>query len=140
MSKPAQTIEGSLRYVRMIYGALLFSIVLYIVVAEQVGDHASHDAQAVLLGLAAVSLLTTAVAVMVRIKLVQPAAEILQTQPNDSAAMGRWRSGIIASFVLAESIALCGCGVRFFGGTLLQASPFYAVAIALMLLWWPRRP
>jgi hypothetical protein len=135
-----QSIEGSLRFVRVIYGALLFSIVLYIVVAEQVGGHALRDAHAVLLGLAAVSLPTTVVAVMVRIKLVQPAAEILQTQPSDSAALNRWRTGTIASFVFAESIALCGFAVRFFGGTLLQASPFYAAAIALMLLWWPRRP
>jgi hypothetical protein len=140
MSIPVQSIEGSLRNVRMVYGALLFSIVLYIVAAEMVGDRVPHDIHVTWLAFLACCCPLIVVAIMVRAKMVKPAAEILQAQPNDSAALGRWRTGITTSLVLTEAIALCGLAARFLGGTLLQATPFYAVAIALMLLWWPRRP
>jgi F0F1-type ATP synthase membrane subunit c/vacuolar-type H+-ATPase subunit K len=104
------------------------------------GERALWHVRDLRLGLMGASFLVVVVAIIVRIKMVRLAAETLQTQPNDSAALVRWRTGIIASFVLAETIMLFGFALRFFGGTLLQVTPFYAVAIALMLLWWPRLP
>lgn len=140
MSMPVLTMEGSIRFARILHGVMLFSMCLYIIAAEMFGDRMPRDIHVFQWGFMTVSFLLVVVAVLVRVKLVQPTAQILQTQPNDSATMGRWRSGILTSFVLAEAVMLFGFALRFLGGTLLQATPFYAVAIALMLLWWPRRP
>jgi hypothetical protein len=87
------------------------------------------------------SLMVIAVAVFFRLKTLQPAAETLQTIPDDRAAASRWRFGNILSFVLAESLLLFGFELRFLGGTTSwQSVPFYVVGIALMLVWRPRRP
>ena len=81
-----------------------------------------------------------AIALFLRIKMVQPGAVILQEKPDDQTALARWRAGNILSFVLAETVVLFGFALRFIGGTTWQSLPFYIVGIALMLVWWPHRP
>jgi len=53
--------------------------------------------------LAAVMIL---IAVIVRQKTVRPALEKLRLEPDDLAALQRWRSGSLVSLILSESVAL----------------------------------
>jgi hypothetical protein len=85
-------------------------------------------------------LMIVGIALLFRIKMLQPAIENLQEKADDQIALARWRAGNILSFVLAESIVLFGFALRFLGGTITQSLPFYIVGVALMLVWWPRRP
>jgi hypothetical protein len=85
-------------------------------------------------------LVVVGMALFFRIKMLEAAAETLVANPDDPMALGRWRTGNLLSFLLAESVVLFGMALRFIGGTTMQSLPFYAVGIAIMLVWWPRRP
>jgi hypothetical protein len=137
----ANTVEGTLRFLRVFSSVLLFSVILYIWVAEKVVEHPPQLLNPVmLLGIGACSLAVFAIALFARVKIIRPALETLQTKQDDTSALQHWRSGNILSFVLFEAIVLFGFALRFLGGSTLQSLPFYAAGIGLMLLWWPHRP
>ena len=140
MPQPALTLENSLRSVRIIFGALLFAAILYILMTEKFIHPESHDIHATWLAFLVNGLMIVAVALFFRIKMLQPAGETLQAKADDQRALGRWRVGNILSAVLAEAVVLFGFALRFMGGTTIQSIPFYVVGVGLMLVWWPRRP
>jgi hypothetical protein len=140
MPQPAPTLDAAVRVIRIVHGVLLFSMILYAFTAERIGMHEPHDIRVIWIAFLALCPAEIGIAFYFRLKCVQPAAELLQTQPGDASALGRWRAGNIITFVIAEAIMLYGFALRFLGGTVLQALPFYAAAVALMILWWPRRP
>lgn len=140
MPQPALTLENSIRSMRIIYGVLLSAILLCIRAAEKLSHREPLDIRVIWLALLANGLMVVGIALFFRFKMLQPAAETLRAKPDDQAALARWINGNILSSVLAETIALFGFALRFIGGTHSQALPFYVVAIALMLVWWPRRP
>jgi len=140
MPQPALTLDNSIRLIRIIYGALLFAMILNIRMAEKLSHQEPLDIHVIWLALLANGLMAIGVAIFFRFKMLQPAAETLQERPDDQTALARWRAGSILSFVLVETVALFGFVLRFIGGTTWQSLPFYVVGIALMLVWWPRRP
>jgi hypothetical protein len=75
-----------------------------------------------------------------RITMLRSAEETLATRPDDATALGRWFRMNVVTFVLCETVALLGLVIRFLGGDLLQAGPFYGVAFLLLLVFSPRRP
>jgi hypothetical protein len=120
---------------------LLASIFLYIWAGEKVIRHNQQVPSRTFttaFGLFAAA--TGVAALVVRTKTIQPALDLLQTQPGDTSALNRWRSGSIVSYVLAESVVLFGFSLRIFGGTLALSAPFYIAAVVLMLFLRPRRP
>ncbi len=54
--------------------------------------------------------------------------------------MQRWMASYIVPYALGESIVLEGFVLRFVGASLAQAIPFYAVGIALLLVFTPQLP
>lgn len=90
--------------------------------------------------IAAVAVVSAAIAVVFRVRLLRPAFAQVRTDPNDAAANKRWRAGSFVSYALALSVALYGCELRLRGTATAQALPFYVGGFVLMLLWWPRRP
>jgi hypothetical protein len=138
--QPVLTIENSMRAIRILYGLILYSIILCVVMTEKFFHHEAHDVRLIWFGFLLSGLMVVSIAAYFRFKMLQPAAETLQTSPGDRMALSRWRFGNILSFVLAESLFLFGFALRFLGGTSIQSTPFYAAAIGLMLVWWPRRP
>jgi len=120
---------------------MLISVFLYIWVAEKVLRHNQQTPDRVFttsIGVLAATIFVAAI--VVRIKIVQPALDLLQTKPGDKQPLVRWRSGSIISFVLAETVMMFGVALRAVGVTLAQSAPFYLAAIALMLFLRPRRP
>ena len=140
MPQPALTLENSIRAMRIIYAALLFAMILYVLMAEKLTHHEPHEVRIVGITFLATGLMIIGVALFFRFKMLQPAGETLQEKPDDQTALARWRAGNILSFVLTEAVVLLGFALRFMGGTTMQSAPFYTVGIGLMLVWWPRRP
>jgi hypothetical protein len=141
MAQPIQTIESTLRTVRTLHGILLFTMFLYAVTAEKIqGARSQALNPAFLSGLAVASIAILGIAQFMRVKYVRSALDTLSSTPDDPSSLANWRKGAIVSDVLLESIVLCGFVVRFLGGTFVEALPFYAVGIGLMILWWPQRP
>ena len=132
--------DASLRLLRVIQAALLGSVVLYAVVGEVTGPKESRDVKQTQLILIVLSATEVGIILLVRRRMVQPLEETLRSQPEDAAALSRWRAGNIVTFALAEAVGLYGVALRFLGATLLQVIPFYASAAVLMLVFTPRRP
>ena len=140
MPQPILSLDSSVRVVRILYAVILYSMLLFILMAERFLHYEPHDVHLIWMVFLVTSLMVIGVAVFFRLKTLQPAAETLQTIPDDRTAASRWRFGNILSFALAESLLLFGFALRFLGGTTWQSVPFYVVGIALMLVWRPRRP
>lgn len=140
MPQRVPTLDVSVRVIRIVHGVLPFLILLYAFTAEKLGMHQPHEIRVIWIAFLALCPVEIGIAFYFRLKWVQPAAGVLQTKPGDVSALSRCRAGNIVTYVIAEAIILYGFALRFLGGTVLQALPFYAAAVALMILWWPRRP
>ncbi len=132
--------DASLRLLRIIQMALLVSVAFYLAIAEKVGPHEARDVTQIqiLLALFAGSLVVTIL--FFRQRVLGPAEDVLRTQSEDAVALRRWRMANLVTLVCSEAVVLYGMVLRFLGGTLLQAAPFYAAGVLLMLLLGPRRP
>jgi hypothetical protein len=144
MPQVVQSIDGTLRVLRIIHSALLLSMVLYIFVAERIARIVTHPVQPIdhtfLASIAIVSIVAASTAFVFRIKMIGPALDTLQIAPGDVSSLNRWRAGSIISYALAESIVLFGLALRSVGASLPQSAWFYVAGPLLMLSWWPRRP
>jgi len=124
---------------RVLHLAILTTIPLYAFVGEWVGPPPGE------VGFLHKILVAAAVAdlglfTFFRITMLRSAEEGLASRPDDEAVLGRWFAANVVTFVLCETVALFGLVIRFLGGNLVQAGPFYAVAFLLLLVVFPRRP
>ena len=132
--------DASLRLLRIIQLALLVSVVFYIAIAEKVGPQVPKDVKQMQMILMALAVGVVGTIFIFRQRMLTHAEEALRSQPEDVVALACWRAGNIITLVLAEAVVLYGLVLRFMGGTLLQAAPFYAAGALLMVVWGPRRP
>ncbi len=129
----------SLRLLRIVWAALLVSIILYIAIGERVARRSVID-PVVFRAIAVVAVVTVAMIFIVRRVVVLRALAKLAGSPEDAPALLRWRGGYIATFALCEAVALYGFVLRMQGFTLSQVAPFYISGVVLMLYFGPRRP
>lgn len=133
--------EQQLRTIRYIHFGIVVSVVLYIGLAEFLRRGRSEEISSeIYWGLAIAGAGLSATSFLVRQMMLDPALQTLHMQPDDAAAIGRWRVGYIIIFSVCEGVVLCGFLARFLGSTAAQAAPFYAAGILLLLLFFPRRP
>jgi len=132
--------ETTLRLLRMVWSALLFSIVMYVLIGERVGPHRTALDPTIFRAIAFVAVATVGMIFAVRRMIVLRAAQTLAGQPADNAANLRWRGGYIVTFALCEAIALYGFVLRMQGFSLSQVAPFYFGGLLLMVYFGPRRP
>ena len=92
----------------------------------------------VVLAFGLVALTSLGISLFFRRRIVQPAAERLSNNPEDSLAARRWRSGVLVSLVFCESVVLFGLALRFTGAGWNVCGVFYAVGIFFLLLWTPK--
>jgi hypothetical protein len=134
-------VDHQLRTIRYVHFAILLSVALYIWIAEFLRRGRSEEiSNEIYWGLAIAGAGLLAAAFLVRQRMLDPVVQTLQTQPDDAAAIGRWRVGYIIIFSFCEGVVLCGFLARFLGSSAMQAAPFYASGIVLLLLFYPRRP
>jgi hypothetical protein len=137
---PPPTLDGTLRTLRTVYLVLLAAMLLYILIAERAQHQLINMNRTFLAGLGGIAAIGVVIALYVQAKMIRPALETLQAKPDNAASLGRWRSGSLASYVVAEGIVLFGLCLRFLGGTRAMALPFYGVGIVMMIFLFPRRP
>lgn len=77
-------------------------------------------------------------ALFFRARYISSSAEILRSDPENPAALAKWRMGNILSFVFAETVTLFGLVLKFLGEGWNVTGIFFAVGLILMLLWTPR--
>jgi hypothetical protein len=132
--------DTSLRLLRMVWGALLFSIAMYIVIGELEGRNRGGVDTRMFQAIALLGVVTVAMIFAVRRFMVFRAQEMLASAPADAAALLRWRGGCIVTLALCEAVALYGFVLRMQGFTLSQVAPFYIGGLLLMIYFVPRRP
>jgi hypothetical protein len=134
------TMEAALRTTKIVHFAMLLSAVLYIFVAEQIRMSSEEIGSGFFWIMFPVPLLLAIVALVIKHKIIEPAETVLRLQPNEVAALGRWRLGYIVGFALGEAIVLFGLVLRVLGASAARAGVLYAIGIVTMLVLTPRRP
>jgi F0F1-type ATP synthase membrane subunit c/vacuolar-type H+-ATPase subunit K len=121
--------------------ALLVSIALYVFIGERIGRSTqSTPDRNVYFAITLFAITTVGMTFAVWRLFVLRSEVILADQPEDTAALKRWRTGYIITYTLCETVALFGFVLRFMGFTLSEVAPFYVVGFALLLLFSPRQP
>jgi hypothetical protein len=132
--------EPARRAVQIIRIALLVSILLYVLIGERMGPITAAAPNRNLYFLLTLVALTTVGMIFAVWRLFVLRSEAtLAAQPEDRAALKRWRSGYIISYSLCEVVALFGLLLRILGFALSEVAPFYLVGFVLILLFSPRR-
>lgn len=136
--------ERARKTVQMFRIALLVSIALYVYVGEVYSGERGGQGMApgpdrnLYFFLTLVALTTVGMIFAVRRLFVLPSETKLAAEPEDAAALNRWRSGYITTYALSEVLALFGLVLRILGFNFSQVLPFYVVSFVLMLLFAPR--
>jgi hypothetical protein len=125
----------------MVHVCLMVSILLYAYLMSMVPGQAPGSLDTTLFWApGAMSVIGLCLGQFIRSQKLRPAFERLQTKPDDPPSLAQWRIGVIVSDCLAETVALCGFAIHMLGATNRHVTPFFVVAFAAMILWWPRRP
>lgn len=139
--RPTPTIDGSLRVLRIIDAALIFAALLYAWLPQGLFQPATQQLDRhIYYALSVVAVVEVSVAFVIRNRMLSGVFESLGTEPADPNLHRRWRAASVVSYALALSVVVYGLVLRVMGATFAQATPFYAVGLALLVLWWPRRP
>jgi len=131
--------QRNLQSARLIHVAFLFAAIAYTAIPFLISLPAVHPPTTVLiLAFGVVSFSALAAGFFIRSRLVQAASEALHSNPEDSAAAARWRTGVILSLVFCETVLLFGFTLRILGGSWNVCGVFYGVGIFFLLAWTPR--
>jgi hypothetical protein len=133
--------DASLKQLRIVHLALLASLATYAWVGEWIKKEPKTFDQTFFKTMVVLAFVSATIVLFIRLRPLSAAAEQLQLESGDVAALRRWHVLHILSFALCESIGLYGIVVRLVAGaSFSQAAGFYAGAILLLLLSTPRRP
>ena len=132
--------EPSLKTLRTVQVAMLVSIGLYAFIAQGYGPAPQEVSLTLIYTMAALAVSMIGAILVIRRVIVKPAEMALQGNPENTAALMRWRFGYMVTFALSEAVALYGVVLRFIGIRFSQVIPFFAAGFILMLFFGPRRP
>jgi len=133
--------EAAVKLLQVVRIAMLVSVALYVLVGESLARRSTTEPGTnfyFVITLVAVTMAGMAFAV--RRLLVIPAEARMAGQPEDTAALNRWRTGYIVIFALCEAIALLGLVLRITGFSLSQAAPLYLASFIMLAFFGPRTP
>ena len=133
--------DSAVRVLRAPQVALLVSRLLYLSRAMRLPTPTlAGTASVVLAALGFLSVTNVAIIFVLRRVLERRSEAILANNPEDGLALVHWRGGHIATYAVAESIALFALILRFVGFTVPQVGPFFLAGFILLLFLGPRRP
>ena len=134
-------VNSKLRKVRLIQWGLIVSILISAGVAECVCGRGSADWTPLHWLVTGVALWAALAGFRLRHRLLRRSMETLAKDPVNSKGLKQWEGVNLFGLAMAAGVAMYGQLVRFvLGGTLWQASLFYAAGIFLLFLWRPRAP
>jgi len=133
--------ESALRVVRLLRGCMLGMVVLFVYMGERISRQAHHappQTVALIQGvLVVVCMGLIAFMLFIRSRMLQSSESAFRHDPNDAAAVQRWRAAHLLSYGISEGIALYSMVLRIIGGTFYQVLPFYVAGFALLLFLRP---
>jgi hypothetical protein len=136
-----QQIKSALGKLRLIHAAFVVAMPLFVWITQSVCGRARSEWTLwhwVMTGLA---LYAVWGGFFFRRKLMRRSEEALRKDSANPKSLKQWQAAQFIGMPFAETIVLYGVVVRMvLGGTLWQASPFYAAGLFLLLLWTPRMP
>jgi hypothetical protein len=133
--------DGAVRIVQMIRIAMMVSVVLYVVVGEELAHSPQVGPDSTFyFAITLVAVILIAMILVMRRWFVVPAETVLAKQTEDRRALGRWQMGYIITYALSEAVALFGLVLRMMGFSLSHVATFYGVGLILMMFFGPRRP
>jgi len=119
---------------------MLASIVLYVLVGQLAGPVTRALDPSLSYLFATLGVAIVGIIFVVRRTLVFRAEASLATQPEDTLSLNQWRTGYVATYALCEALALFGLVLRFVGGNLQQAMPYYLGGFVLLFFFRPHQP
>lgn len=117
---------------------LVYLVLLPLVIETLVPTTSQPIDRTFFVGICIVSVAEIAIGLTIRNRKL-PAREEIALQEDASRAVGKWLTVQVVSYTIATSVALYGVVLRFLGAPLTKIVPFYAVALLLVLFWWPRK-
>jgi hypothetical protein len=132
--------DAAVRIVQMIRIAMMVSVVLYVIVGEELAHPEVAPDSTFYFGITLLAVVLVALIVVMRRWFVLPAEAVLARRADDRTALGRWQMGYIVTYALSEAVALFGLVLRVMGFSLSHVATFYAVGLILMMFFGPRRP
>jgi hypothetical protein len=134
------TAQDVVKHARLLHLVFLATVVLYAFAGEYIkpSEVAPEKLKWFRIGFAVVAAHNIFLAFRFRKRTISPALEMLAQDPENKAAQQKWHGGNVLTFCFCEVLCLLGFALRILGGSLLEASFFYAAAAALFLLWAPR--
>ena len=131
--------EPARKVLQIVRIALLVSVVCYAFIGERMAQSVAPDRN-IYFAITLFAITTVGIIFAVRRLFVLRSEETLVSEPENAAALNRWRAGYLVIYALSESVALFGFVLRILGFKLSEITPFYLAGFALMLLFGPRRP
>lgn len=108
-------------------------------VGEAVGPSEAEEVTLLKLILAAVVILDVALLFLfLRPRWLSSAKKEWSRDPASPQGLGDWMKAHLISFVICETILLCGLLLRVLGGSLVDAAPFYLAGGLLLAILAPR--
>ena len=135
------SMESARKITQLVRAAMLSAIVLYGVILKMLPAHPESPPNPVIFNaIAVLAFVEIVVMLILRRIFVARASEVLRSQPEDTAALIRWRKGHLITYAFAEAIALYGIVLHFLGFPNVQASLYLLVGFFLILMSPPNRP
>ena len=136
---PTLTIETAVRRARIIAGCFLVYLALLPFFLERfVPATSSTPDRTLFAAICIVCVVEIGVTLAIRRRTPLVREEIAPQEAAPSATR-KWLKVQMMSYAIAISVALYGVVFRVLGAELMITVPFYAVALVLLLFWWPRR-
>ena len=132
--------ERNILEVRVIHGAFLMTIFLFVVVCRISAPPEQPISYATVTAFVGVAIADIALGLVRRQQLSRDSAEVARSEANMSKALNHWRMFNITSFVHAETVALFGVALKFLGASWAIAAGFFVIGFALLVFWTPRTP
>ncbi len=131
-------IQATLRETRILHAVFMLTVPLYIYTLVVLHPQERKISSAMVSSFAVESIAAAGLALLFRSRKITPALEILHRNPEDTAALARWRAVNILSFTLTETIVLFGFVLKYVGAGWNLAGIFFVVGVFLFLAWTPR--
>jgi hypothetical protein len=136
---PAADLPGQVRFARLVWSLLLVCELLEINLVFKVHPQPIGN-RPIEYGVYALSVWVVGVAVVLRRKLVKTSEKVLEHAPLDAIALKRWRLGQILPATFASAVTLFAVLVHLLSGSLSHSIPLFALGLAMMIYFFPRRP
>ena len=139
MPQSTNSLAATFRILRILYFTFFVSVPVYFVIGQVLGSRTAPAAGLSLIrNMFLLGGATTAVMALAFRYRMMPAWPPPGEDP--SPVLGRVRAAYVTGFALAESVALLGLVLCLLGGALNDVLPFFAVAVVLFVLLFPRLP